>query len=128
MGRFLEDAWPYDTMSEFFDELSPLKLSDAQKAQVQAEMVRFTKVDILYAVTGGRSPSHLGEDWREWDRIRDDPFNWDPDRAQRFFEKHDLLTPERAALLDDYRWISQHGTIRDREQYLRTRVHHDIVN
>lgn len=128
MGRFLDqDAWPYEMMSSFLKELDLLQLSEADKIRVQSELVRFTKVDILFALLGNHVPSKLGDEGtREWNRLREDPFNWDPERLEVFLGKYDLLTAERQALLDDYRWIAKEGRIRDREQFLRSRVRHDI--
>lgn len=127
MGRFLDqDAWPYEMMVSFLKELDQLDLTEADRVSVQSELVRFTKVDILFAILGSYAPSQLGEGWREWERLRDDPYNWDPDRVEAFLRQHDLLSPEREMLLADYKWIAKEGRIRDREQFLRSKVHHDI--
>jgi hypothetical protein len=116
------ENWPYDLHSDLVGELKKLDFSDEEVAECGADLVRYVRLDLLFAILGNHVPFALGQDAaKEWSRLFESSFDWKPDEVERFLETHQLLTAERRQLLEDARWIDRHGTIKDRDQFMRSK-------
>lgn len=121
-GRWSDESgWLYDQVRALELAMRDIGLNDDQLREARADFVLYTISDAGNAAMGrGRIPMHLGQGVEsEWRSALEGGLDKDANKIEAFLRKWGQLTPERSNLLDDMRWMKQHGDIRDKAQYLR---------
>ncbi len=126
-GRFSSGTdWIFVNAKRVEGGLKELGLSAVEIEDARKELVELTIRDLgSVAIGHGHLPMHLEEQARtEWMELHRSPALSDPEAVSSYLAKWGELSPERARILDDMRWIRENRDIRDSEQYLR--AHHPI--
>lgn len=120
-GRFSAgNDWIFQSVKRVEAGLRSLGVSEDEIVSARTDFVRLTIGDAGLAATGGSYvPSKLGDDAvKDWHSLRDES-RGDPDAIEHFLSKWGALTPDRAARIEDMRWMIEHQDVRDSEQYMR---------
>ena len=121
-GRFASGTdWIFVNAKRVESGLRELGLGEDEIAESRKELVSLTLRDLGSAAIGqGRLPMHLEEQARiDWHELNRSDALSNPDAIAFYLEKWGELSTARAQLIDDMRWIQEHGDIKDREQYMR---------
>ena len=121
-GRFASGTdWIFLNAKRVENGLRELGLEESEIAEARKELVTLTLRDLGSAAIGqGRLPMHLDEQARvEWHELNRSDSLSNPDAIASYLERWSELSPDRAQVIEDMRWIQEHGDIRDREQYMR---------
>jgi hypothetical protein len=121
-GRFAQaNDWIFVATKDLESRLVKMGVPDEEIVAVRKDLVRFTLVDLGARAIGANSNMSWPSDpmaAAERRQILDDD-RTDADAIEAYLTKYELLTPARAQLIEDIRWIKANQDVRDRAQYLR---------
>ena len=115
-----EDDRVFHSVRSVEQGLRGLGFDDAEIREARREFVRLTIFDAAHAVLGGSTiPKPLsGGDIEEWKNLRRE-LEVDVDAIEGFLRRFGQNDPAQNLLIEDMRWMTDHGDVKDVDQYLR---------
>lgn len=124
-GRFAShDDWDFRVLREVETSLRETGATDDDLKAAREEFLKFLVIDLVNCATGGSyiPSAHGPEVVAEYQAHNKTGAFRDPEFLAEWLEYRGLLTAERQMIIDDVRWILNHRDVRDREQYMRSKV------